>query len=142
MLPAWQRWPVRRERAGLDTGVPFFRWDLSQSLNAVAELFLTATPQRASEAADLFEEARKTAEDTLRVAPSFNELRKQLAKSKEGLARVALAGSAKHPAEARRLLEESLRTWQDIQARSPGDRQDADQPSRVQSLLASLPPIQ
>jgi non-specific serine/threonine protein kinase/serine/threonine-protein kinase len=129
---------VRRERAALDTRMPFICWDLTQSLNAVADSFLTISPRRAGEASALFEEARKVAEDTLRVAPSFNELRKQLAKSDAGLARVALL--RKNPTEhVRRLLVESLRTWQDVQARASGDRQDADQPHEVQALLSTLP---
>jgi len=129
---------VRRERAALDTGMPFIRWDLSQSLNAVAESFLTSSPARAQDAAALFKEARKVSEETLRIAPSFNELRKQLAKADEGLARVALLGGTDSTSNARRLLEESLRTWQDVQSRASGDFEDADQPLRVQGLLASL----
>jgi tetratricopeptide (TPR) repeat protein len=132
---------VRRERAALDTGMPFIRWDLTQSLNAVADSFLTISPRRASEAAALFEEAHRVAEDTLRVAPSFNELRKQVAISDEGLARVALL-DAGPKANARRLLEQSLHTWQDVQSRAFLDRQDADQPLQVQALLSSLPPTQ
>ena len=129
---------ARRERAALDTGMPFIRWDLSQSLNAVAESFLTTSPARAQEAAALFNEARKVTEETLRVAPSFNELRKQLAKADEGLARVASLGGQDSMTSARRFLEESLRTWQDVQSRASGDLEDAHQPLRLQGLLASF----
>jgi len=129
---------ARRERAALDTGMPFIRWDLSQSLNAVAESWLTTSPRRAHEAAALFEEARRVSEETLRVAPSFNELRKQLAKADEGLARVALLAGTDSLTDARGLLEESIRTWQDVQSRASGDLENADQPMRLQGLLASL----
>jgi non-specific serine/threonine protein kinase/serine/threonine-protein kinase len=132
---------VRRERAALDTKWPFVRWDLTQSLNAVADIFLTSSPPRVREAGALFEEARRIAEETLRIAPSFNELRKQLAKSQEGLGRVALASSSKPTAAVRQLLEESLHTWQEVQARASEDRQDADQASRVQGVLAALPAV-
>jgi tetratricopeptide (TPR) repeat protein len=125
----------RRERAALDVGLPFVRWDLTQSLNAVGDLFLRASPPRASEASALFEEANKVAEETLRVAPSFNELRKQLAKSQEGLARVALLGREKRNLEARRLLEQSLRTWREVQSRASGDHENDDEPLRVQTPL-------
>ena len=130
---------ARRERAARDTGWPFVRWDLTQSLNAVAELYLTGSPARVREAGVLFGEARRVAEDTLRVAPSFNELRKQLARSQEGLARIALANGSKGILGVRQLLEESLRTWRDVQARASEDRQDGDQEARVKGLLAALP---
>ncbi len=130
---------ARRERESRDPTYTFIRWDLTRSLNAVADLLIAVSPRHPDQAAALFEEARTLGEATLRVAPSFNELRKQLAFADEGLARVALLQGRANAAEARTLLQRSLRTWQDVQAHSSGDRQDTGQPQRLQSLLDSLP---
>jgi non-specific serine/threonine protein kinase/serine/threonine-protein kinase len=133
---------ARRERESRDPTYTFIRWDLTRSLNAVADLLLSVTPRHPEQAGALFDEACKVAEETLRVAPSFNELRKQLARAEEGLARVAMLRGRANTVEARQLLERSLHTWREVQARSAGDRQDTDQPQRVRSLLASLPSAQ
>jgi tetratricopeptide (TPR) repeat protein len=128
---------VRRERVARDPTLTFIRWDLSQSLNAVGELLLAATPPDVAGAAALFREARELADSTLRSAPSFNELRKQVARSDEGLGRAAMLGSG-GAVEARQHFERSLRTWQEFLAHSSEDQREAAAPPRVQVLLSPL----
>ena len=128
---------VRRERVARDPTLTFIRWDLSQSLNAVGELLLAATPPDVAGAAALFREARELADSTLKSAPSFNELRKQVARSDEGLGRAAMLTSG-GAAEARIHFEHSLQTWQEFLARSTEDQREAAAPPRVQMLLSSL----
>jgi tetratricopeptide (TPR) repeat protein len=128
---------VRRERVARDPTLTFIRWDLSQSLNAVGELLLVTTPPDVTGAAALFREARELAESTLKSAPSFNELRKQVARSDEGLGRAAMLTSGGE-AVARSHLERSLQTWQEFLTHSAEDQRDAAAPPRVQTLLSSL----
>jgi tetratricopeptide (TPR) repeat protein len=128
---------VRRERVARDPTRTFIRWDLSQSLNAVGELLLATSPPDAAGAAALFREARELADATLKSAPSFNELRKQVARADEGLGRVAML-QVDGTDEARAHFERSLQTWQEFQSRSNEDKREAAAPPRVQGLLASL----
>jgi tetratricopeptide (TPR) repeat protein len=128
---------VRRERVARDPTLTFIRWDLSQSLNAVGELLLAATPPDAAGAAALFREARELAASTLKSAPSFNELRKQVARSDEGLGRAAMLSKG-GTAEAREHFERGLRTWQEFLAHSAEDQREAAALPRVQMLLSSL----
>jgi eukaryotic-like serine/threonine-protein kinase len=127
----------RRERVARDPTLTFIRWDLSQSLNAVGELLLTTSPLRATDAAALFREARELADATLKSAPSFNELRKQVARADEGLGRAAML-RADGDGEARAHFERSLQTWQEFESRSNEDKRDAAASPRVQVLLSSL----
>ena len=129
---------LRRERAALGVAFMFVPWELTRSLNTVAELALTVGPDGTDEAATLFAEARNVAEKALDVAPSFNELRKQVANAYEGLARVAITRGGSHAAEARALVEKSAATWREVAARGTGDRKDAARAEAVDRLLASL----
>jgi non-specific serine/threonine protein kinase/serine/threonine-protein kinase len=130
---------VRRRRAAQDQRLIFIRWDLARSLNAVADLVLATAPERAGEAEALFAEARDAAEQTLAVAPSFNEMRKQLAQACEGLARTTLTRDPGGATAARRLLERSLQTWEHVLSDGPGDLRERDRPARIRALLAGLP---
>ena len=116
----------------------FVPWELTRSLNAVAELALAVGPDGIDEAATLFAEARNVGEKALDAAPSFNELRKQVANAYEGLARVAITRGGSHAAEARALVEKSAATWREVAARGTGDRRDAARAEAVDRLLASL----
>jgi non-specific serine/threonine protein kinase/serine/threonine-protein kinase len=132
---------ARRERVGRDPAFTFIRWDLCRSLNAVAELVLAnALPDR-KRAAALFDEARALAARTLTAAPSFNELRKEVARAEEGLGRVGLTLRPAAIDAARSHLESSLRIWHDILARGPDDRRAISAPERVRRLLDSLPAV-
>ncbi len=128
---------VRRERVARDPTLTFIRWDLSQSLNAVGELLLATSPPDPTAAAALFREARELADATLKSAPSFNELRKQVARADEGLGRASML-RADGASEARAHFERSLQTWQEFQAHSNEDKRDAAAAPRVQLLLTSL----
>lgn len=131
---------VRRERVARDPSFTFIRWDLSRSLNAVGDLLLLVAPPDAGKAAALFSEARDLAEATLKAAPSFLELRKQVARAHEGLGRAAMVRTPTTTQEARFFLELGLRTWQDILQVSAEDRRDAGAPLRLETMLSSLPP--
>jgi non-specific serine/threonine protein kinase/serine/threonine-protein kinase len=127
---------LRRARVARDPHFTFIRWDLSRSLNAVAQVLLIVTPGDVNSATALFEEARELTEQTLRTAPSFNELRKQLARAEEGLGQAAqIRGDAD---QARVLLQRGLKTWQEVLSRGPEDRRDAGAPLRVQALLSQV----
>jgi hypothetical protein len=76
---------VRRERAERHPGFIFVRWELTVSLNTVAELLLSASSPQPAEAAQLFEECRAIAERTLISAPSYTQVRKQLEIAIRGL---------------------------------------------------------
>lgn len=128
---------LRRERAARSQAFMFVPWELTRSLNAVGERVLDVRPGSVDEAEALFAEARDVGEKALAVAPSFNEVRKQVANAYEGLARVAFARGGSHAAEARVLLERSAETWREVAARSAGDRKDAARAAGVERLLAS-----
>ena len=128
---------VRRERAARDAGLVFVPWELTRSLNAVAELLLAVSPAKPEEAAALFEEARNVGERALAVAPSHNQLRKQVANADEGLARSSLMRH-QPAADARAALERSAKTWREVAASSSGDLRDAERAAHVQRQLNSL----
>jgi len=130
---------VRRQHQARDPGFTFIRWELVRSLNAVGDLLLASTPPAPEEAAALFGEARTIAAETLEQAPSFNQLRRQLAHAEEGLARALLARGPGNVAEGRKLLERSLRTWDQILAVGPSDVRDNDRPAQIREQLARLP---
>lgn len=129
---------ARRGRVTHDQRLIFIRWDLARSLNAVADLLLATAPGEAGEAEALFAEARDVAEQTLAGAPSFNELRKQLAQAYEGLARTALARDPGGATAARHLLERSLRTWEHVLSYGPTDLREKDRPASIRARLAAL----
>jgi tetratricopeptide (TPR) repeat protein len=128
---------VRRERVARDPNFTFIRWDLCRSLNATGQLLLMMSPPNSESAEALFDEARELAETTLTTAPSFNELRKEVAKADEGLGRAAMVRAGRVDSNARLLLERSLRGWQDVLARGPEDRRDAGAPLRIEAILSS-----
>jgi non-specific serine/threonine protein kinase/serine/threonine-protein kinase len=130
---------VRRERAARDAGFAFVPWELTRSLNTVAELLLAVSPAKPEEAVMLFEEARNVGERALAAAPSHNQLRKQAANADEGLARASLLGH-RPAADARVFLERSAKRWREVLASSSGDLRDADRAVRVQQQLDSLTP--
>jgi len=130
---------VRRERATRDSSFMFVPWGLATSLNAVGEILLALSPRNWLEARQLFAEARDLLEPLLTRAPGFNQLRRELATSCEGLARSQLAGPGPQSAETRRALEKSVVTWREVFARSVGDRRQADRAAGVEALLVSLP---
>jgi tetratricopeptide (TPR) repeat protein len=79
---------IRRERADRHAGFIFVPWELARSLNSVGDVLLALSPPRAEEAAALFGEARDVGTRTLAGAPSFAQVRKQVAIAEAGLARV------------------------------------------------------
>jgi eukaryotic-like serine/threonine-protein kinase len=131
---------VRRERARVDNAFMFVPWEFTRSLNTVGELLLETKPADLAEARALFTEARDVARQTLLIAPSFNEVRKQLAISLEGLARAGLADQRPDIGGARTLLKQSQDTWRDVFARSVGDDREAGRQATIDALIASLPP--
>ncbi len=128
---------IRRARVARDPHFTFIRWDLSRSLNAVGQLLLIVSPPEVKAATALFEEARALAEETLKTAPSFIELRKQVAHADEGLGRAALMRDVGNAEEARRSFERSLRTWQEVLTQGE-DRREAAAPVRLQTLLSQV----
>jgi non-specific serine/threonine protein kinase/serine/threonine-protein kinase len=130
---------VRRERAARSPGSMFVSWELTRSLNTVADLLLASSPPRPDEAAALFREARLAGENALARAPSHNQVRKQVANADEGIGRVLMRNGSAHARDARFYLERSAEGWRNILARGSGDRRDADAPIRIERLLASLP---
>lgn len=113
---------VRRERALRYAGFIFVPWELTRSLNAVGDLLLRTSPADVDEAAALFAEARTTGERALDAAPSFTQVRKQVAVAEEGLARAAtIRGGAQAAAEAAAWRQRSVGTQREIVARSVDD---------------------
>jgi len=131
---------VRRERAARHAGFIFVPWELTRSLNSVAELLLEVSPPRADEAAGLYAEAREAGLRTLETAPSFAQVRKQVALAEEGLARAAILRDSVDAAGAKAMLEQSAGTWREIVSRSPTDRTSLQQLARVEALIASAHP--
>jgi hypothetical protein len=136
---AWHRQAleVRRARAAADPSFMFVPWELTTSLNAIGDLLLDLSDARAPEAQRLFDESRRVAEETLARAPSFNELRKQLALSHEGLARATLA-LRPDDARATERLRAAVAIWRDVRARSVGDRRQEEHIQEVEARLLSL----
>jgi non-specific serine/threonine protein kinase/serine/threonine-protein kinase len=130
---------VRRERAARHAGFIFVPWELTRSLNSVADLLLAVSPPQPAEAAALFAEARDAGVIALEKAPSFTQVRKQVAVAEEGLARAALARGGTHAGTAGALLARSAATWREIVARSSGDESSTRQLARVEALLAAGP---
>jgi tetratricopeptide (TPR) repeat protein len=128
---------VRRDRARFDSAFMFVPWELARSLNTVGELLLEISPGSSTEARGRFEEARDVAQKTLLLAPSFNEMRRQLAISFEGLAMAALAERGPDHADTRETLAQSVATWRDVFGRSVGDRRHYGRLERLERLPAS-----
>lgn len=134
---------VRRGRAR-GQATMFASWGLAANLNTVSALLLEVSQANEPAAAALFDEARDAAETALAVAPSFNQLRRELAVSYEGLASAAAVRLGERSPQVRTLLEKSAAIWRDVFARSIGDRRQMDRRARVEALLAALatPPIE
>ena len=137
---------VRRERAERHAGFIFVPWELTRSLNSVAELLLELSPPRAGEASSLYQEARAAGLRTLETAPSFTQVRKQVAVAEEGLARAAALKGGADGAGAAALLERSAATWREVVAGGSADRSSLQQLARVEALVASarehpVPPV-
>jgi tetratricopeptide (TPR) repeat protein len=128
---------VRRERAERHGGFIFVPWELSRSLNSVADLLLALSPPRAEEAAALFAEARQAGLQTLEKAPSYTQVRKQVALAEEGLARSATVRGGPHAASAAAMLIHSAGTWREILSRSSADTASARQLERIEALIAA-----
>lgn len=128
---------VRRQRAERHPGFIFVPWELTRSLTSVADLLLVVSPPRLDEAAALFAEARAVGLRTLEQAPSYTQVRRQVAMAEEGLARVALArGGPEAAAEAASRLSASAATWREVGSRSAGDATVARELARIERLLA------
>jgi tetratricopeptide (TPR) repeat protein len=127
---------IRRERATHHAGFIFVPWELTRSLNSVAELLLAASPGAADEAATLFAEAREVGLRTLEEAPSFTQVRKQLAIAEEGLAKAAFARVGASADEARAMLKRSAETWREVVSRSSGDARSREQLIRIETRIA------
>jgi hypothetical protein len=74
----------------------------------------------------------------LLLAPSFNEVRKQLAMAYEGLARATLATGHGDIDVAKELLGHSRDAWREAFEQSVGDRRQTARREAVDRLLASL----
>jgi hypothetical protein len=72
------------------------------------------------------------------MAPSFNEIRKELAISYEGLADAAAAQEGSNAPDVRRLLEKSATTWREVSAHSVGDHRERGRRDRVEKRLEAL----
>ena len=128
---------IRRARAERHAGFIFVPWELTRSLNAVGELLLAQTPPRADEAAALFAEALAVGTRTLADAPSFTQVRKQVAVAEEGLARAALIGGGVDAADARSILKRSADAWREVVSRSAGDQKSLEELQRLETLLTN-----
>jgi eukaryotic-like serine/threonine-protein kinase len=131
---------IRRERAANHAGFIFVPWELTRSLNSVAELLLAVSPAAADEASALFGEARLVGLRALEQAPSFTQVRKQVAVAEEGLVNAA-AERGPSVDDLRSMLRLSADTWRDVVARSSGDEKSVAQLARVKSRLASAAPL-
>lgn len=128
---------IRRDRADRHAGFIFVPWELTRSLNAVGDLLLAQSPPRAEEAARLFTEAQQVGSRTLADAPSFTQVRKQVAVAEEGLARAALIDGADHAAEARSILKRSAEAWREVVLRSAGDQKSIEELQRLEARLTN-----
>jgi tetratricopeptide (TPR) repeat protein len=126
---------IRRDRADRHAGFIFVPWELTRSLNSVADLLLVQSPAQVSEATALFAEALDVGKRTLVTAPSFTQVRKQVAIAEEGLARAALIEGGGHASDARALLERSADSWRAVVSHSAGDHKSIEELQRIESRL-------
>ena len=127
---------VRRRRAAQSGGSMFVPWGFATNLNVVGELLMTTSRANWREARTLFTEARDVALTTLTHAPSFNEIRKELAISYEGLAHASEAELGEDAPAVRAFLEQSRDAWAEVSARSVGDRRHTRREDDVKRLIA------
>jgi tetratricopeptide (TPR) repeat protein len=128
---------VRRERAERHSGFIFVPWELTRSLNSVGELLLAVSPHRANEAAALFAEARQVGLKALETAPSYTQVRKQVAVAEEGLAKAVIARAGAGAPDATAMQKHSVLTWRAVVSRSAGDERSARELARLEALVAS-----
>jgi tetratricopeptide (TPR) repeat protein len=128
---------IRRERAGRYAGFLFVPWELTRSLNAVAEALLAVSPRGLDEARDLFTEARAVGLGALEHAPSYTQVRRQVAVAEEGLARVAALRGQAGEAEAAALWRQTAARWREVLDSSDGDPMSARDVERVDALAAA-----
>jgi tetratricopeptide (TPR) repeat protein len=80
---------IRRERAAQYGGFLFVPWELTRSLNAVAGALLDVAPPRVAEARGYYAEARAVGLAALEQAPSYAQVRRQVAIAEAALAQAA-----------------------------------------------------
>ncbi len=80
---------IRRERAARYAGFLFMPWELTRSLNAVAGALLAVSTPRLDDARAHFTEARAVGLAALEHAPSYAQVRRQVAIADDALARLA-----------------------------------------------------
>jgi non-specific serine/threonine protein kinase/serine/threonine-protein kinase len=131
---------IRRERADRHAGFIFVPWELTRSLNSVGELLLAVSPPKTEEAVALFKEARDVGRRTLLPAPSFTQVRKQVAIADEGLARAAMIRGVSN-GDVVSFLKSSAETWRDVVSRSSRDPSGTEGLRRVESLIGSFPVV-
>jgi tetratricopeptide (TPR) repeat protein len=129
---------IRRAQSTHNSSM-FGPWGLATNLNVTGELLMAVSPRNWGEARTLFSDARDLAEKTLAIAPSFNEIRKELAISYEGLANTAAAEQGSKAPDVQRQLERSALTWREVFAQSVGDHRQRDRRNRVEKRLEALP---
>jgi non-specific serine/threonine protein kinase/serine/threonine-protein kinase len=127
---------VRRRRAAQDSSLMFVPAGLATNLNAVGALLMQSSPKNWREARPLFAEARDVAQGMLARAPGYNEVRKSLAVSYEGLAHTVEAELGENAPAVRAVLEKSRDTWAEVSARSVGDRRHVPREEAVKQLIA------
>jgi len=131
---------IRRERAARHAGFLFAPWELTRSLNAVAAALLGASPQRVDEAHALFTEAQAVGLAALQHAPSYTQVRVQVAIAEEGLARLAAARSGGTENERTVLWRRSAARWREVAAHSVGDRASLQSAERIEAMLTAARP--
>jgi non-specific serine/threonine protein kinase/serine/threonine-protein kinase len=129
---------IRRERAGRYAGFLFVPWELTRSLNAVADALLAVSPPGLDEARNLFAEARAVGLGALEHAPSYTQVRRQVAVAEEGLARIATLQEPAGQANAAALWRQAAARWREVLASSAGDATAARNVERVDALTAAL----
>lgn len=125
---------ARRERAERFPGSVFAPWELTRSLNTVGELLLSS-PAHAEEAAALFGEAVNVGQRALAEAPSYTQIRRQVAIAEDGLARAAEIRGDPHAAAAPAFFARSAATWREVVARSRGDASAAEALRQAETRL-------
>lgn len=126
---------VRRERAERFPGFVFVPWELARSLNTVGELLLMSSPAHADEAAALFREAVDVGRRAIAEAPSYTQVRRQVAIAEDGLARAAEIRGGPHAAAAAAFFARSAATWREVVARSRGDARAAEALRQAEARL-------
>jgi tetratricopeptide (TPR) repeat protein len=128
---------IRRERAARFAGFLFVPWELTRGLNAVAAALVQVPQPEFDEAQALFAEARAVGLTVLERAPSYTQVRVQVAVAEEGLARIASLRPEGSAAERTALRRQSAARWRDVAAHSNGDRASLQNAQRIEAMLTS-----